>query len=183
MDCAYIASRFPRTRGDVPRACATWLWAYSLPPHSRGCTWYPSHSVAIGRASPALAGMYPVHTYCVSTVGSFPRTRGDVPLEARASTHARLLPPHSRGCTAFFSTAGAVLIASPALAGMYPWPAQKAYIDHSLPRTRGDVPNAIYESVQGSSLPPHSRGCPSISMAGRIAREAWPVVCAILSVY
>ena len=54
-----FATRFPRTRGDVPRPSLRARPTMSLPPHTRGCTFRPLCAPAPADASPAHAGMYP----------------------------------------------------------------------------------------------------------------------------
>ena len=51
--------RFPRTRGDVPRARRDAKRRVALPPHARGCTVHRTVRFRSHSASPARAGMYP----------------------------------------------------------------------------------------------------------------------------
>ena len=73
--------RFPRTRGDVPISTDDLLTLTEFPPHTRGCTGmaWPSFTMVV--VSPAHAGMYPGLGRDTSLSKSFPRTRGDVPIE------------------------------------------------------------------------------------------------------
>ena len=92
-----------------------------LPPHARGCTLDFKSLADSMIASPARAGMYRATTRSGRRRGSFPRTRGDVPLPAPHPECHRRLPPHARGCTS------------------------RSYVGRGsspcFPRTRGDVPS------------------------------------------
>ena len=75
------APGFPRTRGDVPIKGAKGIGPKTFPPHTRGCT-IADDMLALAQAvSPAHAGMYRTTSYHLRFSESFPRTRGDVPLD------------------------------------------------------------------------------------------------------
>ena len=153
------ACSFPRTRGDVPRFPKCQRKEDALPPHTRGCT-IPARRVRRHRrASPAHAGMYPLPEAPCAGRGRFPRTRGDVPRGASASSRSVVLPPHTRGCTRRAPAAARRAAASPAHAGMYP--ASRGSRRHTprFPRTRGDVPKRRWTPEDDAALPPHTRGC------------------------
>ena len=135
------ASRFPRTRGDVPTKGQATSSVATLPPHTRGCTLTPWPTHSPGGASPAHAGMYPSMPTRRRVLSRFPRTRGDVPLASDDDQSSARLPPHTRGCTVRLVYQHAVAAASPAHAGMYPWPTSMANTHTGFPRTRGDVPD------------------------------------------
>ncbi len=132
---------FPRTGGDGPpwssRACRK----PRLPPHGRGWTGLcryrsscPAASPAragmdlrIGEvrvtreragASPARAGMDPPRRGRAGWRDGFPRTGGDGPAVADATTIDWQLPPHGRGWTRGRDPPARPLPASPARAGM-----------------------------------------------------------------
>ena len=156
-------NRFPRTRGDVPCDAPTAPSAILLPPHSRGCTCLSIQILAAFAASPALAGMYLRLSLPNTSVGCFPRTRGDVPQPIVAWCPLHSLPPHSRGCTECVPLLSERIVASPALAGMYLAGIYSGRDRQRFPRTRGDVPRTPTVMLTYGSLPPHSRGCTSMS--------------------
>ena len=90
---------FPRTRGDVPGYMQARPFQVGFPPHTRGCTCRPATGREAEDVSPAHAGMYPVSADSLALIGSFPRTRGDVPPESPAAEGTGRFPPHTRGCT------------------------------------------------------------------------------------
>ena len=92
-------SSFPRTRGDGPLGAPMEEAVVRFPPHSRGWTSIRPPSTFYHYVSPALAGMdrFTVPSGLVTT--SFPRTRGDGPLNSRWKRCAPKFPPHSRGWT------------------------------------------------------------------------------------
>ena len=152
-------TRFPRTRGDVPPCWPRATGPRLLPPHTRGCTrrvgpCWPGYG-----ASPAHAGMYRSCTARSRSVGSFPRTRGDVPMIIEPEDYNIMLPPHTRGCTELGPRAQHALRASPAHAGMYLALASCPRRGPGFPRTRGDVPAHGADARGDRELPPHTRGC------------------------
>ena len=150
---------FPRTRGDVPCARQSRASVPRLPPHTRGCTGGPpAPHVCVG-ASPAHAGMYRWASSAARMRRGFPRTRGDVPLDAPAHGAQVRLPPHTRGCTPVRRRRGDEADASPAHAGMYRNSAHRSRAPSGFPRTRGDVPYPMQAALIDASLPPHTRGC------------------------
>ena len=103
--------------------------------------------------------MYPSGCPSGRRAGSFPRTRGDVPICMPRGACARRLPPHARGCTAPIVSFAGRGAASPARAGMYLLSIMSAVRGSGFPRTRGDVPEARARSELSRTLPPHARGC------------------------
>ena len=160
---AYVGPRmavgFPRTRGDVPMKAERPPARGRLPPHTRGCTLGMDPDLARLIASPAHAGMYRSSAPARTASGSFPRTRGDVPLTEKPCDSATLLPPHTRGCTGPALLRPPVQRASPAHAGMYPTCYAGRRLSTGFPRTRGDVPPYSIRWKGWSRLPPHTRGC------------------------
>ena len=151
--------RFPRTRGDVPRAGWASLPGRPLPPHARGCTPRGGRRSPSMTASPARAGMYRRRSPSRCAPPRFPRTRGDVPYRDSAKVLETRLPPHARGCTPRLELAHRPSPASPARAGMYPRPRPRTARRRRFPRTRGDVPANRSSSALSAPLPPHARGC------------------------
>ena len=153
------SSRFPRTRGDVPRPDADHGGRQALPPHARGCTAGTAGAGPPAPASPARAGMYPNRTIAAAHISGFPRTRGDVPRGDPPEDGRAELPPHARGCTFRGSEGARHDEASPARAGMYRVSGRRPAGEVGFPRTRGDVPQTRLTALPQRSLPPHARGC------------------------
>ena len=153
------ASRFPRTRGDVPFSVICGHRGEELPPHTRGCTSSSASRMVQASASPAHAGMYLDRRQVRAAPQRFPRTRGDVPRRSYRGRPAGRLPPHTRGCTRHPRSPESGFHASPAHAGMYRDLRRLQRKRCSFPRTRGDVPAMKKVRLLRSMLPPHTRGC------------------------
>ena len=114
-------TRFPRTRGDAPAGETTGDSTPWLPPHTRGCTLATEREESLTMASPAHAGMHPEEEGLAMADTSFPRTRGDAPVQVACYWCEGALPPHTRGCTGDGLATDIAGAASPAHAGMHPW--------------------------------------------------------------
>ena len=88
---------------------------------------------------PAYAGLFPVHVHTGSSLGSFPRIRGVVPVGTVSGTVSGTFSPHTRGCSR--------PLALPAPHGIL------------FPRARGVVPTTLPDFVLIEVFSPHSRGC------------------------
>ena len=89
---------------------------------------------------------------------SFPRTRGDGPIERIVSSRVPPFPPHARGWTPYRAEAITPAEVSPARAGMDPSSRSARTRRSSFPRTRGDGP-LLHECWHAGCLfPPHARG-------------------------
>ena len=93
-----LASSFPRTRGDGPYTRSPYSRASPFPPHTRG--WTRGTSLGLARCFPR-AGMdgwvtTPAHA---GMDLSFPRTRGDGPMDESLMLNSAMFPPHTRGWT------------------------------------------------------------------------------------
>ena len=91
--------------------------------------------------------------------GSFPRTRGDVPVTRGCfATHPKF-SPYTRGCSvrppARWSTANVF----PVHAGMFRLLAETLRVRCCFPRTRGDVPLGNAGTAYCSMFSPYTRGC------------------------
>ncbi len=134
------ASSFPRARGDgpvIPQILCTFA---TLPPRSRGWTRGCARNQSPLRASPALAGMDPCKTWNFLAALSFPRARGDGPVDGLAAFSGAELPPRSRGWTRLDCREHRPDRASPALAGMDPRASIPDRAPSRFPRARGDGP-------------------------------------------
>ena len=114
-----LAIRFPRTRGDAPKALPSRLSTRRLPPHTRGCTVSLQAARKGLAASPAHAGMHRDQGTKRCHRERFPRTRGDAPSSDACRGGGPSLPPHTRGCTLVDGGVDHVRAASPAHAGIH----------------------------------------------------------------
>ena len=130
--------RFPRTRGDGPRAGRPGAPRSSVPPHPRGWSLCIACRHEPQTGSPAPAGMVPRCTTRRSGTAWFPRTRGDGPRGLRVSGDK------GRG--------------SPAPAGMVRLRRHVRVDQCRFPRTRGDGPLQQGLLSDPSGVPPHPRG-------------------------
>ena len=108
--------------------------------------------------SPAGAGMDPISGGCRLMSFSFPRRRGDGPVEKLLDTWPDPFPPQARGWTSHSSDECAVSLVSPAGAGMDPngyCPGQSL---PGFPRRRGDGPSTMERSSPVGAFPPQARG-------------------------
>ena len=148
--------RFPRTRGDGPAASPRIALRLMFPPHTRGWT-AGAHARAVRRrVSPAHAGMDRGASWCTGSLGCFPRTRGDGPLQYLIEAAGAGFPPHTRGWTLRMRCARDPCDVSPAHAGMDRTRGRRTRGPHRFPRTRGDGPAAGY--VAGARCFPRTRG-------------------------
>ena len=131
---------FPRTRGDGPPGDTLSEFMQSFPPHTRGWTAVAEAISDNAGVSPAHAGMDPPESRLRPRKRSFPRTRGDGPLNLAGGRSQTPFPPHTRGWTVVAKVLGELLVVSPAHAGMDPWPCVRAWKRARFPRTRGDEP-------------------------------------------
>ena len=132
---------FPRVRGDVPCPAFYRFKIKSFSPRARGCSF--RHQGTCPRCSvfPACAGMFLVVVHCQHLLASFPRVRGDVPIDIVDGQKARRFSPRARGCSRYRPPFLGFRTVFPACAGMFPvqFPWHRAC--HCFPRVRGDVPS------------------------------------------
>ena len=181
MDLRYAPGRarrlrLPRARGDGPQPPRFPVVKSQLPPRSRGWTSSHGRKGSPPTASPALAGMDRQRPAGKATRLSFPRARGDGPLRTAASSSPGWLPPRSRGWTPQPRHPVSSLEASPALAGMDPYPPEPRTRCSCFPRARGDGPAVLSQSSMMESLPPRSRGWTLEQVDGRIPTPASPAL-------
>ena len=117
--------RFPRIRGDRPKAANSRSMACGFPPHTRGSTWCARFTPSDFVVSPAYAGIdLRLSVVCV-TADRFPRIRGDRPRFTGCLLPKGSFPPHTRGSTVYALHGTMVVRVSPAYAGidrLSPWP-------------------------------------------------------------
>ena len=98
-DCAWC--RFPRVRGDVPPGPNTVLTPVKFSPRARGCSQRALRLGSFLEVFPACAGMFQSPLFPAQHAFSFPRVRGDVPLEKSTDKNAKAFSPRARGCSAW----------------------------------------------------------------------------------
>ena len=129
-----------------------------FPPHARGWTCDASPHGRAAHVSPARAGMD--LSICQSSIprASFPRTRGDGPVDATSICGGGGFPPHARGWTVRSVADAQIANVSPARAGMDPVAPFSFEFLPGFPRTRGDGPSALDARAFLRRFPPHARG-------------------------
>ncbi len=152
----------PRTRGDGPDTRSNVDPNTNCSPHPRGWPHLGRFASPVRRLLPAPAGMAPRSPPAPRARRSAPRTRGDGPSSAFASSSAIRCSPHPRGwpdCCAKWQDQPSLL---PAPAGMAPAAPRTAPRRPSAPRTRGDGPWFRTRSWCPLSCSPHPRGWPQL---------------------
>ena len=155
---ACATTRFPRTRGDGPRATAAISTRSAVPPHPRGWSRPPPIPAARTPGSPAPAGMVPRAQSKGASGPGFPRTRGDGPNGEVDASSAPAVPPHPRGWSRMAGLLPVPPGGSPAPAGMVPSSRPPLCRMRRFPRTRGDGPWYSVQSDVPPMVPPHPRG-------------------------
>ena len=151
-------SRFPRTRGDGPKAARASGLTVEFPPHARGWTQRRRCADRGKQVSPARAGMDRVGVVATSAPRGFPRTRGDGPLEDGDRWIFKAFPPHARGWTRLLAASQGGDHVSPARAGMDRHRLRWRLRPAGFPRTRGDGPSRGCPRRWIWRFPPHARG-------------------------
>ena len=90
---------FPRIRGDVPQGLTDADEATLFSPHTRGCSAILFGGIYVEEVFPAYAGMFQVSPSHTTQLTSFPRIRGDVPVQRGSEPCINLFSPHTRGCS------------------------------------------------------------------------------------
>ena len=103
--------------------------------------------------------MFPVHAVSPDEFHSFPRVRGDVPLNKKPVAEIILFSPRARGCS--FTRRGYRLyfLVFPACAGMFLQPEIFRSVAEGFPRVRGDVPFNLSAQNVICLFSPRARGC------------------------
>ena len=114
-----IGAGFPRIRGDVPSYICLSASSLAFSPHTRGCSGQAGKGHAGFAVFPAYAGMFRCSCIYPSRPLSFPRIRGDVPIQACRKRGKREFSPHTRGCSAVGVAEGGNEMVFPAYAGMF----------------------------------------------------------------
>ena len=151
--------RLPRTRGDAPPQGLPVAFRLRVAPHTRGCS---RHAGAGGQRNPGCpthVGMLHTSTASGTRSLSFPRDRGDAPIEQGDRTAVQSLAPHMRGCSARTQHVQSQDKVCPAHAGMLPSRTSTRPATRWLPRTRGNAPYSRYLAQLTHPVAPHTRGC------------------------
>ncbi len=169
----------PRIRGDRPSTFAVSQFRFVPPPHTRGSTSRVSGAYAIICASPAYAGIDPHNGNHRHQNTRLPRIRGDRPESESARCRSLWPPPHTRGSTVSLGLDTYCSGASPAYAGIDRFILALCITAKSLPRIRGDRPQAFYLYSVCWRPPPHTRGSTSPDRHPASALSASPAYAGI----
>ena len=153
-----LGLRFPRTRGDGPRALSPPAGARAVSPHTRGWTHARPSPAWRGVGFPAHAGMDPISTSTASSPSRFPRTRGDGPVLSTSIRRVPKVSPHTRGWTHAPAHQPDSRPGFPAHAGMDPCRPSRGDRTRRFPRTRGDGPVGREMQSAMRRVSPHTRG-------------------------
>ena len=137
---ASMRPRIPRTRGDGPALCSSFVAPVRDSPHARGWTMAVRQDATGAIGFPARAGMDPTRPRHSRSRGWIPRTRGDGPPEGRFGPNAAPDSPHARGWTRGDGGDRNLQAGFPARAGMDPRGRARRTPRSGIPRTRGDGP-------------------------------------------
>ena len=148
----------PRTRGDGPLAFRDGSKVFWASPHTRGWTRQADDAAVAAGGFPAHAGMDRMDVELAEECGWLPRTRGDGPVDTKASSLSSMASPHTRGWTLIPHEVEAGAIGFPAHAGMDPSLRDGHGEQPRLPRTRGDGPACWMAYRLGIRASPHTRG-------------------------
>ena len=136
-------TRFPRVRGDVPRANRKRRQRAKFSPRARGCSRFMYLVSYWATVFPACAGMFRVLPLRSPNHDRFPRVRGDVPaVEQQGVTRGLVFP---------------------ACAGMFLGVVVDPVGWVGFPRVRGDVPLPGGGEIAWWWFSPRARGC-SVSL-------------------
>ena len=105
---------------------------------------------------------------------SFPRTRGDGPVNRTHSSGRCRFPPHARGWTGREMRELPDLGVSPARAGMDRTRGTGGIPTRRFPRTRGDGPAYREFGGDAGQFPPHARGWTQIAGTGEALLDVSP---------
>ena len=104
-----------------------------------------SFSVLPDSVFPAYAGMFRYRSILNRAEESFPRIRGDVPVQYDYWMRQQKFSPHTRGCSLLTRRSRCRRSVFPAYAGMFPAFSGLTEVLEGFPRIRGDVPTASSE--------------------------------------
>ena len=150
---------FPRARGDVPIGGGDFLKLRKFSPRTRGCSSRVTRAKQSPPVFPAHAGMFLIHPHTHMSTRSFPRARGDVPINNHSLSFLSVFSPRTRGCSAFQAPLRHTPCVFPAHAGMFRSKEVVRIASKSFPRARGDVPLCRADTQGGRKFSPRTRGC------------------------
>ena len=143
-------------------------------PHTRGCSARHVASDQIKKVFPAYAGMFRMLEISIFPPRSFPRIRGDVPLQWRRRKCPIGFSPHTRGCSAYLVAVPRYGEVFPAYAGMFLRRLARDRWGSSFPRIRGDVPLRSSRQVADGLFSPHTRGCSDATTETLLGHKVFP---------
>ena len=150
--------RFPRPRGDGPRASCGWSACKRVSPPTRGWTDRVDRPHVQSVGFPAHAGMDPRAWSIRSAVARFPRPRGDGPVRAFVPVSRIVVSPPTRGWTRPRCRRALRARGFPAHAGMDPQDPGSSGICWRFPRPRGDGPTEARYRLAALGVSPPTRG-------------------------
>ena len=149
---------YPRPRGEYRQACRCRLWAYGLPPPTRGILSLISHCLNLRGSTPAHAGNTrpPYELSLLLTV--YPRPRGEYDNIADCDNPQHGLPPPTRGIHCHNSRDGGYRGSTPAHAGNTNNQSGFSRQSRVYPRPRGEYEYSSVRRHSPPGLPPPTRG-------------------------
>ena len=179
--CSYLSQkpptkhqRFPRIRGDVPKAFR-WITDFlEFSPHTRGCSVMPVVRPPILVVFPAYAGMFPARSPWTPPWIGFPRVCGDVPAVGDQAMGVLKFSPRMRGCSCLRKMNRSRWRVFPAYAGMFRAPRRKLSARSRFPRVCGDVPHSARRLWSTRWFSPRMRGCSYQSQLNTMAAVVFP---------
>ena len=168
------STRFPRPRGDGPKAQAVSRDDEQVSPPTRGWTVVGGGSLRPRLGFPAHAGMDPRAAWSRSARRWFPRPRGDGPSNGVAAPNASMVSPPTRGWTVSFVHAMRSSVGFPAHAGMDRCDGWEADARTRFPRPRGDGPADRLGHQTGEGVSPPTRGWTRIERFAAHAHQGFP---------
>ena len=166
--------RFPRRRGDGPRAQGHRRAGQEFPPQARGWTTPSCGAGPRPPVSPAGAGMDPRPNPPAPSGRCFPRRRGDGPVPRSSRRPRSMFPPQARGWTGGDCFPGIGGVVSPAGAGMDRRCSDRPRRSRRFPRRRGDGPVAVPVDQEVGEFPPQARGWTSAAPGSAVVASVSP---------
>ena len=169
-----MTQRFPRPRGDGPKAREAKAKAAPVSPPTRG--WTPSGLWSDVRpvGFPAHAGMDPWTARGSAAAWRFPRPRGDGPPGSSSGSAAEPVSPPTRGWTPAVDQKGTGAAGFPAHAGMDPSLPEVLQSLPRFPRPRGDGPLRVGPVGHQREVSPPTRGWTRTSPSGNVCALGFP---------
>ena len=171
---SYARLCFPRARGDVPWDGSAGVLYHEFSPRTRGCSFLFPSGVVMVMVFPAHAGMFLTQLTSYGAMVSFPRARGDVPINSTPLFWHGLFSPRTRGCSDIDRKGTSCLSVFPAHAGMFRSQGRPLLRKRRFPRARGDVPYLDLWNEREHVFSPRTRGCSFVDSIRHAAHGVFP---------